>query len=88
MAEGAKLRLEFVYETGGEVGDQQLAEYLRREKSYDVVVEGAGVSGSTAPTPVGPQALDEWVAWMVIAGHDNGGCAFDGWTATVSTGPD
>jgi nucleotide-binding universal stress UspA family protein len=83
---GSKLRLEFLYETGGEAGDRDLAEYLRRETDYDVEIEDGGVTGSTQPMRVDPKILDEWVAWMVLAGHDNGGCAFDGWTATVSAG--
>ncbi len=86
VAAGAKLRLEFVYETGGEAGDRELAGYLRRETDYDVEIETGGVTGQTRPMSVDAQALDDWVAWMVFAGHDHGGCAFDGWTATVSAG--
>ena len=38
------------------------------------------------PMPVSPAALDEWVTRMVLAGHEHGGCAFDGWTATLPPG--
>jgi nucleotide-binding universal stress UspA family protein len=86
VTEGAELRLEFVYESGGEAADRELAEYLRRETGYEVRVEPGGVTGATPPTVVDPQALDDWVARMVVAGHEHGGCAFDGWTATVSAG--
>jgi nucleotide-binding universal stress UspA family protein len=83
---GTELTLEFVYETGGPEADRELAEFLRGEAGCEVEVESGGVSGRTAPIPVSPAALDEWVARMVFAGHEHGGCIFDGWTATVSAG--
>jgi nucleotide-binding universal stress UspA family protein len=84
VREGTELTLEFVYETGGAAADRELAEFLRGEAGCEVEVESGGVRGKTKPTPVSPAALDEWVARMVFAGHEHGGCVFDGWTATVS----
>jgi nucleotide-binding universal stress UspA family protein len=86
VREGTELTLEFVYETGGAAADRELAAFLRSQAGCEVEVESAGVSGKTGPMAVSPEALDEWVARMVFAGHEHGGCVFDGWTATVSAG--
>jgi nucleotide-binding universal stress UspA family protein len=83
VCEGTELVLEFVYETAGPAADRVLAEFLGGE-GYEVEIEPVGVSGHTRPTPVSQAALDEWVTRMVLAGHEHGGCAFDGWTATLS----
>jgi len=83
VREGTELALEFVYETAGLAADRVLAEFLGGE-GYEVEIEPGGVSGQTMPMPVSPAALDDWVARMVLAGHEHGGCAFDGWTATLS----
>ncbi len=42
------------------------------------------VSGSTQPTAVSLDILNEWIQWMVSAGAANGGCEFDGWGAPVA----
>jgi len=86
VLEGSELVLEFVYETAGEAADRDLAEFLRSETDYEVQVESVGVTGQTKPIPVSLSVLDEWVRTMVLAGHVHGGCAFGGWTATVSGG--
>ena len=39
------------------------------------------VTGSTQPTAVSLDILNQWVGWMVVAGAENGGCEFDGWGA-------
>jgi hypothetical protein len=39
------------------------------------------VTGSTQPTVVSLDILNQWVGWMVGAGAENGGCEFDGWGA-------
>jgi nucleotide-binding universal stress UspA family protein len=83
---GDELALEFVYASNGEVADHELAAYLRDSAGYDVEVEAEGVSGQTRPMATGPALLDGWVRTMVCAGHEHGGCVFDGWTATVSAG--
>jgi nucleotide-binding universal stress UspA family protein len=84
VEEGTPLVLEFLYETSGPVSDSLLAEYLRGREGYRVDVEPDGVTGQTAPLPVSPATLDAWVTEMVLAGHEHGGCAFDGWTADLS----
>jgi nucleotide-binding universal stress UspA family protein len=82
--EGAQLTLEFAYESGGPSSDRVLAEYLRDENGYEVEVDPEGITGWTPPLPVSPAALDQWVTRMVLAGREHGGCAFGGWTATIS----
>ncbi len=46
-------------------------------------VETYGVTGSTLPTTVSPEILDQWFEWMVLAGYENRGCKFDGWGTEV-----
>ena len=46
-------------------------------------MKGYGVTGTTQPTAVDLETLNEWVTWMVLAGHENGNCKFDGWGAAV-----
>ena len=85
VADGDALALEFVYESGGREADDVLASRLRAERGYHATVEAGGVTGQTPPLPAGRAGLDEWVAWMVVVGHEHG-CLFDGWTATVPSG--
>ena len=85
---GTEIALEFGYESGGPAADRVLAEFLRRETGYRVEVESDGITGWTAPILVSPSSVDEWVAKMVVAGHDHGGCRFNGWTATLAAGRD
>ena len=67
---------------------QQLAQFLRAETDYEVETTDDEVTGSTKPMPVTPEALDEWLAWMIQAGCDNGRCRFMGWSTTgVFRGP-
>jgi nucleotide-binding universal stress UspA family protein len=84
LREGAELSLEFVYESGGPASDRVLAEFLHTDRQYKVDVAPEGITGWTPPMPLSPSALDEWVTQMVVAGQEHGGCAFDGWTATIS----
>lgn len=84
VSEGAELPLEFVYESGGPAADRVLAEFLQTDRQYKVEVAPEGITGWTPPIAVSPSVLDEWVRQMVLAGHEHGGCAFDGWTATIS----
>jgi nucleotide-binding universal stress UspA family protein len=86
VEQGRELPLEFVYETGGAAADRELAAYLRSETDYEVTLERGGVSGLSSPLALSLDALDGWVARMVLAGYEHGGCAFDGWTATLHAG--
>jgi hypothetical protein len=61
---------------------QELAEHLR-EGGNRVVLEKDCLTGWTPPMALCPAALDDWVAEMLRAGDQHGGCAFAGWTATV-----
>jgi hypothetical protein len=44
------------------------------------------VIGTTQPTPVTLELLDDWVEWMIAAGAVGGPCAFDGWAAQLVSG--
>ncbi len=85
------LRLEFFYIAPGQTEAEALGDFLRHETDYDVDVHSMkkgmlskkqwSVTGSTQPTPVSLDILNQWVGWMVAAGAENGGCEFDGWGA-------
>jgi regulator of ribonuclease activity B len=93
------LRLGFIYVAPGEAEAQALVDFLREETDYDIDVrtrrdDDAGpdeedawfVIGTTQPTPVTLELLDDWVEWMIAAGADVGPCAFDGWAAQLVSG--
>jgi hypothetical protein len=89
--ESTELRLDFFYVSPGQTEAEALGEFLRRETDYEVSVHNIKkgmllkkqwiVTGSTQPTAVSLDILDQWVSWMVVAGADNGACEFDGWGA-------
>ena len=89
--ESTKLRLDFFYLAPGQTEAEALGEFLRNETDYDVDVHSMrkgmlskkqwSVTGSTQPTAVSLDILNQWVGWMVAAGAENGGCEFDGWGA-------
>ena len=87
VGDGTELALDFFYETAGPEADRELAAYLRREPGYEVVIEPDGVSGRTKPMSLSLASLDEWVVTMLRSSREHGGCAFSGWTATVSRLP-
>ncbi|HVF79478.1 MAG TPA: hypothetical protein VNA28_14375, partial [Solirubrobacteraceae bacterium] len=86
----SELRLGFVYLAPGEPEAQELVEFLDAETDYEVEArrrpgeEGAEpdrawiVIGTTQPTAVTLDMLDDWVEWMIAAGAAHGPCAFDG----------
>jgi hypothetical protein len=76
-----ELKLDFFYDPAGREQDEELVQFLRRETDYEVDTTSDiyGVTGSTLPTTVSPEILDQWIEWMVLAGYENGGCRFDGW---------
>lgn len=84
--DGAELALRFAYGTAGARADSELAEFLQRETGYEIEIEQEGVAGKTPPMWATRAVLDDWVWKMVVLGHNHGGCVFDGWTATVTTG--
>jgi hypothetical protein len=85
-----KLRLDFTYVANNHESADALKAVLGDETDYEVRVESEGglfkkrwsVVGSTQPTAVSAEILDQWVDWMVTAGLHNG-CEFDGWGAEV-----
>lgn len=89
--EASELRLDFFYVAPGQGEAEALGEFLRRETDYEVDVHTIkkgmlskkqwSVTGSTQPTRVSLDILNQWVGWMVAAGAENGGCEFDGWGA-------
>jgi hypothetical protein len=86
VREGAEFPLHFYFETAGAKADRLLAEYLRDDCGYRVVAEPDGLAGTTPPMTLSLPAIDDWVRGMLYAGYQHGGCAFAGWTATVSLG--
>lgn len=90
LEDGRELSLDFFFFAPGEDDARALASYLEAETDYEVEVSSAKagllsrrqwvVGGSTRPTPVTLDVLDEWVTWMVAAGRAHG-CEFDGWGA-------
>lgn len=90
VTEDSRLRLEFFYIAPGKGQADTLARFIRAETDYAVDAHAVGggflkkkewmVNGSTQPTQVSQEILDQWVTWMVAAGLDHG-CEFDGWGA-------
>jgi hypothetical protein len=83
VEESDRLPLSFAYETGGAEADRELAAFLADEAGYEVTIEAEGVSGRTTPVQLSSEGLEVWARGMLRAG-DSCGCAFAGWTATVS----
>jgi hypothetical protein len=79
--EETEVRLGFAYKAADRAAADELLWFLQRETDYDVRADANGVTGSTQPTTVSLEILDQWVEWMVRAGHENGRCKFDGWGA-------
>ncbi len=90
LGDDSRLRLGFIYVAPGEAEAEALVAFLRGETDYDVSArsrpgEDPGgepawfVIGTTQPTPVSLELLDDWCEWMIAAGAAEGPCAFDGW---------
>ncbi|MDP1850446.1 MAG: hypothetical protein Q8K79_21835 [Solirubrobacteraceae bacterium] len=97
LADESELRLGFVYIAPGVAEADQLVAFLRQETDYEVSTrERPGeddaedpdwvVIGTTQPTPVSLELLDDWCEWMIAAGASEGPCAFDGWAAQLVEG--
>jgi hypothetical protein len=92
ISEDADLRLDFTYIAAGEKEAEDLTALLRRETDYEVRMMSSGggllkkkrwtVSGTTQPTSVNLDILNQWVTWMVVKGFEMG-CEFDGWGTQV-----
>jgi hypothetical protein len=93
LADESELRLGFVFVAAGQNPAEQLAAFLLDETDYDVEArlrpgeEDADaewiVVGTTEPTPVSLDLIDDWCEWMIAAGATEGPCAFDGWAAQL-----
>lgn len=83
VTEDTELRLDFFYDAPGGANAAALVQFLRQETDYDVEARSGRVVGSTRSTTVSPEILDEWVSWMVAAGHGYVRCRFDGWGAAI-----
>jgi hypothetical protein len=83
VREGTVLPLHFCFESGGPEADRKLASFLQAG-GYRVVLGSDVLDGWTPPMVLGLEAIDDWVRTMLYAGYQHGGCAFAGWTATVS----
>lgn len=93
VTKATELQLDFTFIAPGEVAADALVAFLRLETDYEVDADFDGrgapetrawsVVGSTHPTAVSQQILQDWVRWMVAAGVQYGGCRFDGFGASV-----
>ncbi len=92
--DGSELRLGFLYVASGVADADQLVAFLHEETDYDVSTRKRPggdeadepdwvVIGTTQPTPVTLELLDDWCEWMIAAGAAEGPCAFDGWAAQL-----
>jgi hypothetical protein len=90
VSEETPLALDFSYAAPGRSAAEQLRDFLTEETDYAVSVQPQkkgllsktwSVQGTTRPTPVSLDILNDWVRWMVAAGAEKGGCIFDGWGA-------
>jgi hypothetical protein len=92
VTEETELRLDFLFIAPGQHQAEALAETLRARTDYEVEAgsfkQGLlgratwAVKGTTQPTPISLEALDEWVTRMVEWG-DAHTVEFDGWGAQV-----
>ena len=85
----SQVRLDFFYYAPSEDSAKALAALIESETDYDVTAQYLkeptptwSVTGSTQPTVITLDILDQWVSWMVAAGqrHD---CEFDGWGTEI-----
>ena len=85
------LRLGFLYLAPGAAEAQLLVDFLRAETDYEVDARlqpaedelSWVVIGTTQPTSVSLELLDDWTNWMIAAGAAEGPCAFDSWAAQL-----
>ena len=90
MTESTTHRLDFSYATPNKQAADALCQQLTESTEYEVTVASRGnlfwkrwiLSGSTQPTQLSLEMLDEWVTRMVTAGQAWGG-EFDGWGTSI-----
>ena len=83
VTEETELQLDFMYKAADRDKADELAGFLRAETDYSVTADDTSVSGNTQAASVSAEILDQWVKWMVVAGHEHGRCEFDGWGTAV-----
>jgi len=100
VEDDSELRLGFIYVAAGEAEAQQLVAFLRDETDYELNARSRPgeepdgqpawtdwiVIGTTQPTALSLELLDDWCEWMIAAGAAEGPCAFDGWAAQLVGG--
>jgi hypothetical protein len=92
VTEETELRLDFLFFAPGQHQAEALAQAIRSRTDYDVEASSRRegllgqrtwiVNGTTQPTAVSLEALDEWVTRMFEWGSAHS-CEFDGWGAAV-----
>jgi Regulator of ribonuclease activity B len=89
-----ELRLGFIFVAPGVAEADQLVAFLSEETDYEMSARLRPgdddetdpdwiVIGTTQPTPVTLELVDDWCEWMIAAGAAEGPCAFDGWAAQL-----
>ena len=86
LTSDTEVRLDFFYVAPNDTAATALKALLEDQTDYDVVTKSANdtwlVTGTTQPTSISPQILDQWVDWMITAGLEHE-CEFDGWGTEV-----
>lgn len=90
VTEQSQLRLDFTYNALSKDAAESLVALIQDQTDYKVRVESSGsflrrkwrVEGTTQPTAISPEILDQWVTWMVMAGKERV-CDFDGFGTPV-----
>lgn len=85
------VRLDFAYECPNEPAAQALLQFLRADTDYDFTVtreSDVELRGTTQPTAITLDILNQWVFWMCRAGVEHGDCIFDGWGTSTPTPKD
>ena len=86
----SEVRLDFAFRAPSQAAAEGLKGLLEDQTDYEVSATSHGsvlrrqwtVTGSTQPTKISPEILDQWVDWMVRAGLERH-CEFDGWGTEI-----
>jgi len=81
VTKATELNLDFAYAAPGEQAANHLTAFLQSETDYNVLATSTkkfapfrktwSVTGRTKATTLSLGVLNEWVRWMVFAGHEN-----------------